>query len=113
MEWDRLDTYREGVCFISLFSLKALPFMVQLMEQLQVCQLCDAANSLLLGKVGFFVCFSLSKKKNDSSLDLLFHSLFKCPVCLYTVLYMLKADIKESLAFDHFIVPKVCVLKSK
>lgn len=67
----------------------------------------------LLGKVFFLFCFALCKKKKNYSLDLLFHSLFVCPVCLYTVLHMLKAEIKESLAFDHSIVPKGCVLKSK
>lgn len=32
VEWNRLEAYKEGVCFISSLCLRALPFMVPLME---------------------------------------------------------------------------------
>lgn len=72
---------------------------------------CKCANYVtqpivyLLMKV-IFCCFALCGK--------LFWT-FCCTPSLYaqSVQYMLKAKIKESLAFDHFIAPEECVLTNK
>lgn len=103
MEWDRLDAYKEGVCFISFLSLRAQPFMVPLMEYLQVCQLCDATHSLFTWEGHFFVLLYAKNFCRSFVVISLGH------VCPYTVPDGAKI---KNLVFEHFIVPERCVFRT-